>query len=219
MGAHEVSEVSIMSLNDYQALAVRTANQDLSYEEQVQNWSLGLVGELGEVCELFKKYYWHGKKEAILALEEEAGDVAWYVANLAHALGLDLDKVGNLRSEVLVGDGADPLVDLAVDARRRAQGFTADNQRFISGLLFSATSHVGEIAKLVYQGFIDGDPRANALRITDRLGSLLLVIAVLGVVAQTDLVGVLSANVEKLRVRYPEGFPESLPGEKPEVVH
>jgi len=44
---------------------------------------LGLIGELGEVCDLVKKVEWHGKTLDREELILELGDVCWYAVALA----------------------------------------------------------------------------------------------------------------------------------------
>ena len=56
-----------MQINEYQSLAMRTANQSLAQESQLINAALGLCGEAGDVC--------------------------WYIALAATALNVDLELV------------------------------------------------------------------------------------------------------------------------------
>ena len=54
--------------------------------------AIGAAGEAGEVADLVKKVLFHGKKmtpEIREKLIAEAGDIAWYWANLCIALGVD----------------------------------------------------------------------------------------------------------------------------------
>lgn len=58
--------------------------------------ALGLAGEAGEVAEQLKKA-WRNDTEITedrrSKIEDELGDVMWYVANLATELDLDLDVI------------------------------------------------------------------------------------------------------------------------------
>jgi hypothetical protein len=44
-----------MKMNDYQVLAMRTINTDLSRDETLLNGCMGLCGEAGEVIDILKK--------------------------------------------------------------------------------------------------------------------------------------------------------------------
>jgi NTP pyrophosphatase (non-canonical NTP hydrolase) len=90
-----------MELNEYQKKSWRTANKDLSNDEQLKCACLGLSGESGELCDIVKKIFYHGhcytseeKKKMFL----EIGDVLWYCALAASALGYNLNDiaVGNI---------------------------------------------------------------------------------------------------------------------------
>ena len=104
-----------MEFNEYQEKARETAiypsEQGLIYT------ALGLCGEAGEVAEKVKKMIrdeiqldakYRGK------LARELGDVLWYVANLAHEVGISLNEVAirnitklqsRSKRNVLQGDG------------------------------------------------------------------------------------------------------------------
>lgn len=82
-----------MHANDYQALAMRTLNPKLSTSEVLENAVMGLCGESGEAIDLVKKHLFQGHELDRDALAAELGDIAWYLAEAATALGLDLDDV------------------------------------------------------------------------------------------------------------------------------
>jgi NTP pyrophosphatase (non-canonical NTP hydrolase) len=66
-------------------------------ENAVKYLALGLNGEAGEVAEKIKKSI-RDDKELGQELEDELGDVLWYLARLADELGADLSNIaeGNL---------------------------------------------------------------------------------------------------------------------------
>lgn len=80
-----------MTINEYQKLALRTANK--TGDKQIVNSALGLCGESGEVADIIKKAYFQGHVLEEAKVIEELGDVAWYIATMAHALGTDLETV------------------------------------------------------------------------------------------------------------------------------
>ena len=82
-----------MELNEYQELAQRTSNKALEPNGHLFNGVLGLAGEAGECADLLKKHYYQDGRLFVDDLEDELGDVLWYVAETAMALGLTLEEV------------------------------------------------------------------------------------------------------------------------------
>lgn len=79
-----------MTINEYQKEALRTVNQ---YAGLIENAALGLCGESGEVADLVKKALFQGHELDKEHLAKELGDVAWYLAVGAFAIGYDLETV------------------------------------------------------------------------------------------------------------------------------
>ena len=82
-----------MTVNEYQELAMTTLNKDLTEDQILLNGVMGLCGESGEVIDLVKKWFAHGHELDKEKLVKELGDVAWYIAEIATALGVTLDEV------------------------------------------------------------------------------------------------------------------------------
>ena len=82
-----------MEINEYQKLALSTMNKKLSKKDQLINGVMGLCGESGEVIDIVKKHLAHDHPLDHAHLIEELGDVAWYLAETADALGISLEKV------------------------------------------------------------------------------------------------------------------------------
>lgn len=82
-----------MTINEYQQLAQRTSNNALTQGEHVINGALGLCGEAGEVADLVKKAYMQGHTIDRKRICEELGDVCWYLAETATALGESLESI------------------------------------------------------------------------------------------------------------------------------
>lgn len=82
-----------MTGNEYQRRAMRTRNPELDDQQMLTNGVMGLCGETGEVADLVKKHLFHGHPLDREALVKELGDVAWYLAECAAALHVDLDQV------------------------------------------------------------------------------------------------------------------------------
>lgn len=87
-----------MTINEYQKLAMTTLNPALSKKDVLINGVMGLCGEAGEAIDLVKKHLHQGHALDREALIKELGDVAWYLAETAYALDVDLETVlaGNI---------------------------------------------------------------------------------------------------------------------------
>lgn len=82
-----------MKINEYQTLAMTTLNKELTKKEVLINSVMGLNGEAGEVIDLVKKHLFHGHELKKDELIKELGDVAWYLAEAAYALDIDLETI------------------------------------------------------------------------------------------------------------------------------
>lgn len=70
-----------MTFDDYQKLAKLT-NVDLNTIKKNEcHMQAGVITELAEVMDLYKKKLAYGKEITMLNLVEEIGDVFWYIAN------------------------------------------------------------------------------------------------------------------------------------------
>lgn len=82
-----------MEINEYQKLAMRTLNPEIDKKELILNASMGLCGESGEVIDLVKKHLFQGHDLDDERLIKDLGDVAWYLAEAATALNVDLSEI------------------------------------------------------------------------------------------------------------------------------
>ena len=82
-----------MTINEYQKLAMTTKNPDLTGRDLLLNSVMGLCGESGEVIDLVKKHVSHGHPLNREKIIDELGDVAWYLAECADAIGISLEEV------------------------------------------------------------------------------------------------------------------------------
>lgn len=89
-----------MRASEYQEAALRTA---ATYEKDklLIDGALGLCGETGEVADLVKKAAFQGHELDHTKIAEELGDVAWYLAVTAHAVGYDLDTIFQMNVDKL----------------------------------------------------------------------------------------------------------------------
>ena len=91
-----------MTINEYQTAALRTAQTDkLTARELLLNSALGLCGESGEVADLLKKYHFQGHNLDLDHVAKELGDISWYLAVGAYAIGFDLESIFRMNKEKL----------------------------------------------------------------------------------------------------------------------
>lgn len=82
-----------MTVNEYQKMAMRTLNPDLDKKDVLINGVMGLCGESGEVIDIVKKHLAQGHPLDREKMIKELGDVAWYLAETACALDVELETV------------------------------------------------------------------------------------------------------------------------------
>lgn len=82
-----------MTINEYQKLAMTTLNPKLDKKDILINGVMGLCGESGEVIDIVKKHLAQGHELDKEKIIKELGDVAWYMAEIATVLEVDLEDV------------------------------------------------------------------------------------------------------------------------------
>lgn len=100
-----------MTVNEYQKMAMATLNPALAKKDVLINGVMGLCGEAGEAIDVVKKHLAQDHPLDREHLIQELGDVAWYLAETATALDVDLEEVFSRNIEKL--------------RRRYPQGFAA----------------------------------------------------------------------------------------------
>ena len=81
-----------MTFHDYQILARRTQNPELTPRERLEHATWGLCAEVGEVCALHqKKHQGHILNQA--SVLDELSDCLWFIAELCDVYGFNLDEV------------------------------------------------------------------------------------------------------------------------------
>lgn len=109
------------SFYDYAYLAQRTCKVLSSKELNKLHFHLGLITEIGEICDMYKKHIAYGKDFDLVNLGEEWADTCWYIAN-----DMLLDKYDFSR-----------ITDAAIEARMNylkmlKQEGVSDIEQFIS---------------------------------------------------------------------------------------
>lgn len=91
-----------MTINEYQKLAMRTSNKALLLEQHLMNGALGLAGESGEVADIVKKSVMQGHKMDFEHIAKELGDIMWYIAETASAIGYDMETIMQMNIDKLM---------------------------------------------------------------------------------------------------------------------
>lgn len=89
-----------MTLREYQQAAQRTSNT-ITSDAKIENGLFGLAGEVGELCDAWKKHRYQGHDFDRVHMIRELGDVLWYVVELARGLDATLDIVAKANIEKL----------------------------------------------------------------------------------------------------------------------
>ena len=101
--------------NDYQRAALRTAPHYAYPMDMITNGVMGLAGEAGECVDMVKKARYQGHDLDTEHLAKELGDLCWYVALTAYAIGFDMDTIMERNVEKL--------------KKRYPEGFSAERSR------------------------------------------------------------------------------------------
>ena len=89
-----------MTGNEYQRLALRT-EPPMRDAEKLLHACLGMAGEAGECIDLMKKHMFQGHPLDEPHMAREIGDVLWYVAAAAAALGYGLEAIMQMNIDKL----------------------------------------------------------------------------------------------------------------------
>lgn len=82
-----------MNFSAYQGKALEFLNPEIPKDELINLVMLGLNGEAGQAADYWKKIKYHGHQMDKDKIIHELGDVLWYLAIGAHALGISLDDI------------------------------------------------------------------------------------------------------------------------------
>lgn len=95
-----------MTFNEYQDTAKQTAIYDIDNETmELAYLMLGLNDEAGECAAKLKKHLrgdYELDTEKKKEFAKELGDVLWYIANSARALGYTMDEIAEMNLEKLL---------------------------------------------------------------------------------------------------------------------
>ena len=90
----------MMTFDNYQYLAARTINENLTPLGQSRHALHGMVGEIGEIHSLYQKTY-QGHEFDPEHAKKEVGDLLWFIAEYCTANGWDMNDVAKLNIDKL----------------------------------------------------------------------------------------------------------------------
>lgn len=133
-----------MTINEYQTMALKTEARkdihDTAYtmlhyamrelhiahepEESMAMWrllngALGLNGEAGEVADIIKKGFFQGHSIDREHIAKELGDVAWYLALVADAIGYSLEDIFQMNIDKLAARYPDGFFKVEESVNRK----------------------------------------------------------------------------------------------------
>ena len=172
----------IQSIVEYQLLASRTCPDLPGEHENERHMNLGVITEGGEILDIFKKNLAYGKAIDVVNLGEELADMSWYIVNKCRFNEIPLDDdFDTVKAEVK------ELLD--------TQMFT--EQDLSKELKTEALIHP---ILQTYLGPTDNIFNAPIVQ--------LAILANIAEWFELDFFQLLTNNIDKLKVRYPEKFTE-----------
>ena len=168
-----------MNLREYHLLAMRTSPRD--GHDKIDNGILGLIGESGELVDVYKKWIYQstpGTELPRARLADELGDVIWYLAEIAD--GMDKNLADAIQADF------DRLEESAAKAKK----------------LYSIRwiiVNIAEAAILTEKAATDDKMRVYMHLIMEHAAQLAKKIGI-------PLADIAAGNIEKLKKRYPVKF-------------
>ena len=107
-------------MKNYRENVIKTfkEHRELSpHEARLLDWTVGLSGETGEVCELVKHHIYGKEDLDKMELAKEIGDVMWYLTALAETAGIHIEDVLELNTAKLAHRHGDKYCDKASKER------------------------------------------------------------------------------------------------------
>ena len=89
-----------MKANEYQSLATRTINPELTNNELEKHALFGMVGEIGEIHSIYQKTY-QGHRINPEHLKKELGDLLWFVAEFCVACEWTMEEIMQMNIDKL----------------------------------------------------------------------------------------------------------------------
>lgn len=89
-----------MTGNEYQKLAARTINEDLSNKDKVLHALHGMAAEVGEIHSVYQKGY-QGHEFDSNEMKKELGDLLWFIAEYCTVFNWNLEDIMQLNIDKL----------------------------------------------------------------------------------------------------------------------
>lgn len=89
-----------MKANEYQKLAARTINSELTNEQRKKHALYGMAGEVGEIQSLYQKTF-QGHHLNVEHLQKELGDLLWFIAEYCTANEWTLEDIMQINIDKL----------------------------------------------------------------------------------------------------------------------
>lgn len=172
-----------MDITQFQIEAQRTINRNLTHEQLLHNMTLGILGELGEVSDLYKKHFYQGHELNLNKLRIEVGDLFWYMGNLATIIGITIQPTP-----------------------RKQIGATYWHMTTQEGLIIQSHEHAQTIAQriAITTSVIPAKRRMPAIQ--NSLNALAGRMEYLLNIEGQTLYDALDDVIDKLKKRYPDAF-------------
>jgi len=125
-----------MQANDYQQKTISTAiypEAGTGSDMEIFYLSLGLTSEAGEIAGKVKKYIRDGKLDPG-AIAYELGDVAWYLARLADAMGYSFEEILQINYSKLTKRKEEGVLSGSGDYRTTAKDSQSREQSVVGQL-------------------------------------------------------------------------------------
>lgn len=105
-----------MTFDEYQVLAKRTEKL-LQYADRINHAMLGLASEVGELAGTVKKWHAYNQELDVKNIQEELGDILWYMALLCNVKGLSFSEIAQMNVEKLAKRYPEKYDDVLAVAR------------------------------------------------------------------------------------------------------
>lgn len=101
-----------MTYNEYQIAASRTCVSLATTELDARHMKMGVMSEIGELIDAYKKELAYGKTIDLVNISEEWADVAWYLANEANRLNITLKEEPFTDTELYIFEKESEDIDI-----------------------------------------------------------------------------------------------------------
>lgn len=182
-----------MEFQEYQESAMRT-NNDKGFDLNCLHGVTGMLTELGEVVDAYKRNIWYGTALDVTNVTEEVGDILWYEALLSHTINSTALTLSPLGEESVV-------LDLAPSS-------TITNTDILK-LLLEISSDVGSLCLLVATAEdlgIKGETLATGIDM--RMYTIHFQLRILCDLTGISMEKAAEVNIAKLKARFPDKFTE-----------